>query len=189
MRESQEPAYLREFLCQDFEKKLKNLEAVKRRTQPLSASQRSFPNGHLKGWVLSFVSTFLCCLFLSACLHTSADILPEPEITTWVFDADEKIILRAITQVLKDRGYGDAHVEAEKNRLETDYVVQGDWRTKVVASVKKLNRQQREVTLSVITEEKSSKGWELKKIMKKEQYEKFFNEFEMQIYQEWSRGK
>ena len=115
----------------------------------------------------------------------------EPEGTSHIFEADEKIIFKAISRVLKDRGFGEPRVEADKGRLETDYLVQEDWRTKVVATIKKVNRREREVTLSVITEQKDSSpsGWKPKKLMGKEQYETFFGEIEMQIYREWYKGE
>ncbi|MBM4329938.1 MAG: hypothetical protein FJ117_01735 [Deltaproteobacteria bacterium] len=125
----------------------------------------------------------------AACQHTP-DALFEPQGTSQVFDADEKIIIRAIAQVLKDRGFGEAQIEADQKRLETDYVVEKDWRTKVVATIKKVGRKEREVTLLVITEQKdaSPSGWKPKKLLGKEQYEKIFGEIEMQIYREWYKG-
>jgi len=114
--------------------------------------------------------------------------------STQIFEASEKIILRAITQVLKDRGFGQAkeeNVGEDQRRLETEYVPQGDWRTKVEATVKKINPKEREVTLLVITEQKDSQSadWKPKKMMGKSQYEKLFNEIEMQIYREWGKGQ
>jgi hypothetical protein len=126
---------------------------------------------------------------LSACGHTP-EVLPEPKGISQVFEAGDKVIFKAISQVLKDRGFGEPRVEADTGRLETEYVVQEDWRTKVVATVKKISRREREVTLTVITEQKDSgpSGWKSKKLMGKEQYATFFNEIEMQIYREWYKG-
>ena len=160
---------------------------MKKRVQHRSLLQRWLSNGHLWGWTLFLISVSIFCLFLSACQHTP-EVLSEPEKATWIFDADEKIILKAITRVLKDRGFREIRLDPDKNRLETDYVTQGDWRTKVIASVQKMNRKEREVTLSVITEKKTGEGWEPKNLLLKEQYETFFGEIEMQIYREWSRG-
>jgi hypothetical protein len=134
-------------------------------------------------------------LFLFSCILPPKDaISPEADKSTQVFDASEKIIVRAITQVLKDRGFGPAKEEKvgeDQVRLETEYVPQGDWRTKVEATVKTVNPKEREVTLSVITEQKGSKSsdWKPKKMIGKEQYETLFNEIEMQIYREWAKGK
>jgi len=138
---------------------------------------------------LAFAFPFLLLYLSSAgCTHFS-DVLPEPEKATQVFDANEKVILKAITRVLKDRGFGEARVEADQGRLETDYVVQGNWRTKVVATVKKTSRRESEVTLSLITEQKSSASspWQSKNLAGREQYERLFQEIEMQIYREWAR--
>ncbi len=117
------------------------------------------------------------------------DAASEPEKATQVFDADEKVVLKAITRVLKDRGFGDSKVEADKGRLETDYLVQADWRTRVIANVKRISRNETEVALAVITEKNSSSGWQPKQLMGREQYEKLFSEIEMQIYREWYKGE
>ncbi len=125
---------------------------------------------------------------LFSCQHPP-DVIPEPDKSKSIFEADEKIILKAIARVLMDRGFGDAKIEMEKSRLETEYTVQDGWRTKVEASVKKLNRKEREVSLSVLTEEKTSSGWKYQKIIQKEQYEKLFYEIELQIYREMSKAE
>ena len=114
--------------------------------------------------------------------------------TTKVFDGNEKIIVRAVTQVVKEKGFGQAKVEKvgeDQSRLVTEYVPQGDWRTRIEVTVKKINRKESEVTLSVITEQKDSgpSGWKAIKLLGKEQYEKIFNEIEMQIYREWAKGE
>jgi len=117
--------------------------------------------------------------------------MPEPEGTSYIFEADDNVILRALSRVLKERGFGESRVEADKGRVETDYLVQGGWRTKAVATIKKISRKEREVTLSIITEQKDSSpsGWKPKKLMGPGQYEAFFNELEMQIYREWYKGE
>ncbi len=144
------------------------------------------PGGRGKG-VIIFSSFLAICLIAAACIHLPEN-LSEPERVSRIFDADEKIIIRAITQVLKDRGLGEPKVEADKGFLETEYKTEGNWRTKIEAGVKKISRREREVTLAVITEKKSSSGWLLKKIMGKEQYDAIFEEIEMQIYHEWYKG-
>ncbi len=130
--------------------------------------------------------SILTLLFLAACQHTP-DVLPEPEEFTQIYDANEKIILRAVAQVFQSRNFGKAKVDEEKNHLETAYVVQGEWRTKAVATVKKIGRKERELTLSVITEKKSSSGWEVRRVLEKEQYDQIFSDIEMQIYREYDK--
>jgi len=132
---------------------------------------------------------------LFSCATPPRDLLsPETEKATRSFGANERIVVRAISQVLKDRGFGTAKVEKvgeDPSRLETDYLVQGDWRIKIEATVKKIDRQESEVTFLVTTEQKDSgpMGWKAKKLLEKEQYEKFFNAIEMQIYREWAKGQ
>jgi hypothetical protein len=189
MRQPQKPACLWQFLRQNFEKELGLPQDVKETAQPSNNFRPSKKGGRLTGWVAFIFSIFLfLCLATASCKHLP-DALPEPEKATQVFEADEKVILKAITRVLKDRGFGEAKVDADRRRLETDYVMEGDWRTKVIATVKKISRTEREVTLSVITEKKSSSGWQLKELMGKEEYEKIFGEIEMQIYREWYKGE
>lgn len=145
---------------------------------------------------VSLFATILGAFFLFACAHTP----PEDSLThgvdksTQVFDASEKIIVRAIKHVLKERGFGQAKLEKigeDESHLETDYVIEGDWRTKMTATIKKVSRKEREVTLFVTTEQKDSgpSGWKAKKLVGKGQYEKIFNEIEMQIYREWAKGE
>ena len=116
---------------------------------------------------------------------------PESEETSYIFEADDKVIFRALSRVLKDRGFGEPRIDPDKSRVETDYRVQEGWRIKAVATVKKIGRKEREVTVSIITEQKDSSpsGWKPKKLMGKGQYETFFNELEMQIYREWYKGE
>jgi hypothetical protein len=185
MWQPQEPTYFWHFLRQNFEKELGLLQDVEGATQPADHSRPLIHKGRLKGWVIfSILAFLLLSLFAAACTHFP-DAPPEPEKAYRIFDADEKIILQAITRVLKDRGFPKPQVEANKGRLETDYVVQGNWRTKVVATVEKISARKREVTLSVITEKKSFSQWQSKKVLHKEQYDQLFAEIEMQIYREW----
>jgi hypothetical protein len=193
MRESQEPARFWRFFCENFQKKLTPLS--ERRNQ-IKFTHCFKGRGRWEGKSPSGILAILwISLFFFACALPFKDpISPEVEKSTQVFDASEKIIVRAITQVLKDRGFGQAKEEGvgeDQRRLETEYVPQGEWRTKVEATVKKINPKEREVTLSVITEQKDSKSsdWKPKKIMGKDQYEKLFNEIEMQIYREWGKGQ
>jgi len=117
------------------------------------------------------------------------DGLPAKIKNTRVLEFKDTIILRAINSILKERGYENPKVDSEKGRVETDYFVEGDFRTRVEATVKKIGRNEGEVTLSVITEQKSSSGWKPKNIMDKAQYDKFFEEIEMQSYREIAKGE
>ena len=183
VRKPQESNDIWHLLRQNIEKKLTRAGgAIPLKTQSLESFTGSIQR-RFTDWVIPIVSF---CFLLFSCQHIPHPI-GEPERFQSIFEADEKVILRAIAQVLKDRGFGSSKIEADKARLETDYVVQEDWRTKVEASVKKLNRREREVTLWVATEKKTPAGWRPWKVMEKEQYEKLFNEIELQIYREMSK--
>jgi len=96
-----------------------------------------------------------------------------------------------MAQVFKDRGFGESKIDKEKGTIETDYIVQENWRTKITATVKKVSRREREVTLTVLTEKKVSgpAGWKAQTLMGQEQYERFFSEIELQIYRELAKGE
>lgn len=134
------------------------------------------------------ISFIFMGMLIGSCGHLP-DTPSEPVKRSQVFDADEKIVVRAITRVLLDRGFGEAKVAADQGLIETDYIVQGKWRTKVFATVKKTGRKKTEVTLSVLAEKKSFSQWLPQAIMGKEQYETFFDEIEIQIYREWYKGE
>jgi hypothetical protein len=184
MRQPQEPTCFWQFLRQNFEKELSpplDNNGIHR----LSNRPRLWiKRGRLKSWLLLALSVFFfLSVFAGACSHFY-EPLPESKKVSQIFDVDDKIIVKAITRVLKDHGLGAPRVEADNSRLETDYVVEGEWRTKVVATIEKISPKKREVTLSVITEKKSSSQWQPKDLMMKEQYDRLFGEIEMQIYRE-----
>jgi hypothetical protein len=139
-----------------------------------------------------FPLLFLCILFLvpAACQH-APDALQEAQGVSYIFEANEQVIFKALSRVFKDRGFGESQIEVDKGRVETDYVILGGWRTKAVATIKKISPKEREVTVSIITEQKDSgpSGWKPKKLIGQEQYETFFNELELQIYREWYKGE
>ncbi len=175
-----------QFLRQDIQEELIPGKPYGKKNESGKQPERKNLLGRFKGWVLPLLFALLIPIFIASCQHTP-DVLPEPDKSTRTFEADERIILKAIARVLKDRGFGEAKIHTQRSSLETDYFVQEDWRTKVEASVKKLNRREREVSLSVITEKKTSSGWQFRRILEREQYEKLFYEIELQIYREMSK--
>jgi hypothetical protein len=131
----------------------------------------------------------LFSLSLPACLEESADGLPQPVNNSRVFEFSDKILYKAMTNILKERGFEDPKVDADQGTVETGYLVQDNFRTKVEARVKKIGRRDHEVTLLVVTEQNTPSGWKAKKIMEKAQYDKFFDEIEIQAYRELSKGE
>jgi len=184
MWQPQKPTCLWQFLRENLEKGLSLPLDFKGAARLSNRPRLLTERGRFQSWIILTLSAFFFLSVLAASCGHFPDALPESERVSQVFDVDEKIILKAITRVLKDRGFGNPRLETDKTRLETDYVVEGDWRTKVVATIEKISPRKREVTLSVVTEKKSSSKWQPKKLMAKEQYDKLFGEIEMQIYRE-----
>ncbi len=188
MRQPQKPTRFRQFLFQDVEEKLtKPLRGFSLFLHPCLPPLFRGRGGAISGCLI--LALCACALALASCAHQPEALLsdfPDPGSAknVRIFDLDEKAILKGIASVCKNRGFTEVTVAPDKNRVETGYLVEDDWRTKIVASVKKISRKEREVTLSVYTERKSFAEWEPKKVMGKEQYDKLFNEIELQAYRE-----
>ena len=78
----------------------------------------------------------------------------------------------------------NVRIDEENRIVETDFLTQNDWRTKSLARIKPLNWKESEVTLSVITEKRTESGWEMRRLLEKEQYVKIFDTIELKIYEE-----
>jgi hypothetical protein len=113
--------------------------------------------------------------------------IDKPNEFTHVYQANEKYILRAIYQIFKDKDLGKATINEDTHEVTSDYIVQGEWRIRSLARIREVNRNEREVTLSIITEKKTSTGWEMRRLLGKEQYERFFDAIDTQIYREMSK--
>ena len=134
----------------------------------------------------------LFALLLMTCLSCANDfgrtIIDKPDEHTRVYEAKEPVILKAIASVLKEKEIGANVIIDQKNhRVDSDFVVSGDWRTKTSGRVKKLNWRECEVTLSVTTQKQTKTGWEMRRLLQKEQYESFFSVIELKIYEEMSK--
>lgn len=116
-------------------------------------------------------------------------VISKPDEFTQIYEANEDTILMALAQVFKEKGFGNSSINSEKKQVESDYLINDDWRSKSVARVKKINWKECEVALSVITEKKTSSGWEMRRLLEKDQYDNFFFAIELQIYQELYKGK
>ncbi len=74
------------------------------------------------------------------------------------------MVLKAIAGVFKEKNMGaNVTIDHKNHRVDSDYVVSGDWRTKANANVKQLNWKECEVTLVVTTEKKTEGGWEIRR--------------------------
>jgi bifunctional DNA-binding transcriptional regulator/antitoxin component of YhaV-PrlF toxin-antitoxin module len=115
-------------------------------------------------------------------------VISKPDEYRRTYEANEKIILKAIARVFKDKVIGsNIRINKEKHMVETDYIMQDNWRTKSNAQVKRLNWKESEVILTVITEKQSESGWEMRRLLDKEQYINFFDAIDLKIYEEMSR--
>lgn len=115
-------------------------------------------------------------------------IISKPDEYRQTFEANEKIILKAIARVFKDKNMGtNVTINNEKQKVETDFIIQGDWRTRGSAYVRKLNWKECEVKLTIITEKKTETGWEMRRLLDKEQYVNLFNVIDLKIYEEMSK--
>ena len=131
----------------------------------------------------------LIVLNLASCgAEMGSVVITRPDEYRQTYEAKETIVLKAVAGVFRDKKMGsNVTINKEKQTVETDYVVQGDWRTKSMARVKKLNWKESEVILSVIAEKKTKTGWEMRRFLEKDQYVQLFNIIELRIYEEMAR--
>jgi len=136
--------------------------------------------------VFSFIALIFILWNLIACgAQIGQTVISSPDEYRDIFEAKEKYILRAIARVFKEKDMGTRiRIDEEKSTVETDYLIQEDWRTKSLARIKKLNWKESEVSLSVITEKKTATGWEMRRLLEKEQYMKIFDTIDLKIYEE-----
>lgn len=115
-------------------------------------------------------------------------VISKPDEYRHTYEASEKVILKATARVFKDKSMGrNIRVDLKNNRVETDYFIQDDWRTKSTMKVRKLNWKEREAVLSVTTEKKTSSGWEMRRLLDEEQYVKLFDTIDLAIYEEMAK--
>ncbi|MEQ8181921.1 MAG: hypothetical protein ABRQ29_09425, partial [Smithellaceae bacterium] len=69
----------------------------------------------------------------------------------------------------------------------SDYVIEGDWRIKSRVKINKLNWKEREVIVAITTEKKTQTGWEMRRLLDKDQYINLFDKIDLAIYEEMSK--
>jgi hypothetical protein len=137
-------------------------------------------------------SLFFCLALIVNIISCVSDfggaVILKPDEYKYIYEAKEKVILKAIADVFKEKNMGTNVTIDQKNlKVESDYLVSDDWRTKANASVKKLNWKECEVSLIMITEKKTETGWEVRQLLHKEQYDTFFSVIDLKIYEEMSK--
>jgi len=137
--------------------------------------------------VLALVLAAFIMSSLWSCMETGEPI-DRPDEYTHVLEAKEKYILRAAARVLEERDLGKATIHADRNEVTSDYVVRGDWRTRSHARIRRIDWKRCALTLSVVTERKTATGWEMRRLLGKDQYDKIFYVIENRVYQEMAEG-
>jgi hypothetical protein len=144
-------------------------------------SHRTFPSISIAAIIIIFVNIISCTP------QFGQVVLSKPDEFRHNYEAKETIILKSIARVFIEKNVGrNVNINHNKLTVDSDYVIQGDWRTKSNARVRSINWKECEVVLSVITEKKTETGWEMRRLLDKEQYEVFFSAIEMKIYEEMS---
>ena len=141
------------------------------------------------------VFVFLTTAILAACVQQfgsmgfiGSPVLTEPEEHKHIYEAKEKIVLKAIAAVLEEKKIGkNISIDYANHKVDSDYVISGQWRTKTTAVVRQLNWKESEVRLTVVTELETDDGWQLRKLLQKEQYDSFFYTIELKIYEEMAK--
>jgi hypothetical protein len=136
-----------------------------------------------------FGPAILIIIILISCgAEFGQTVISKPDEYRHTYEANERVILQAMARIFKDKNMGtNVRIDLKKNQLETDYFIDGDWRTKSTVKVKKLNWKEREVVLSVTTEKKTSTGWEMRRLLDKDEYVKLFDKIDLAIYEEMAR--
>jgi hypothetical protein len=139
---------------------------------------------HLRPFpLLILIMIVVCNMFLWSCTEEGEPI-KIPDQVSWVYEAKEQFVLRAIAQIFNEKNLGSATINADAHEVTSDYFVQGEWRTRSFARVSQINWNKCEVKLTIITEKKTPRGWEMRRLLGKDQYQRIFEAIESQIYRE-----
>ncbi|HOC58515.1 MAG: hypothetical protein KBA28_02945 [Syntrophaceae bacterium] len=134
----------------------------------------------------TIIFLWVAVMLLSSCAHQFGETgISKPDEYTRTFEAKERVILKAVARLIEEKNNGDkVSIDFVNNRVDSDYVVSDDWRTKTSARVTRLNWKECKVTLAITTEKKTQTGWEMRRLLGKKQYDSFFSLLELKIYEE-----
>jgi len=141
-----------------------------------------------KSFIL-FLSAIILVFSLISCAPKFGEIIiSQPDEYRRTYEAREKYVLRATARIFQGKKMGsNVRVDQVNKQVETDYIVQGDWRTRSMAKVSRLSWKESELVLSVITEKKTETGWEMRRLLEAEQYANLFDKIDLLIYEEMSK--
>ena len=141
-----------------------------------------------KKFLLPFLIILNILILISCVNNFGKTVISKPDEYKHVYEAKEKVVLKAIARVFQEKNIGTNVIIDHKNhQVDSDYVVSGDWRTKANARVQQLDWKECEVSLAVTTEKKTEKGWEIRRLLEKDQYDSFFSVIDLKIYEEMSK--
>jgi hypothetical protein len=145
-------------------------------------NHRKFSSISLAGIIIIIVNLISCAS------QFGQVIISKPDEYRHIYEAKEIVILKSIARLFKEKNVGtNVRINYKNLTVDSDYFFQDDWRTKSNARIRRLNWKECEVGLSVITEKKTETGWEMRRLLDKEQYEVFFSTLELKIYEEMSK--
>ena len=138
---------------------------------------------------ISLASTIIIIVNLISCTPQHGQVvISRPDEFRHNYEAKELIILKSIASVFKEKSVGsNVKINYKNLTVDSDYFIQDEWRTKSNAIVRRLNWKECEVILSVLTEKKTEKGWEMRRLLNKEQYDVFFSTIDLKISEEMSK--
>jgi len=138
--------------------------------------------------IISLYYFFIVIFMFSCGFITETTVIDTPDEYRRTYDAKEEIVLRAIARVFQERQMGlNVTINRKDRTVTTDYFTRDDWRTKSIARVKQINWKETETVISIITEKKTKTGWQMVRVLKKEQYANVFSEIELRIYEEMAK--
>lgn len=138
--------------------------------------------------IIILYSVFIIIYLFSCGFITENTVIDTPDEYRKTYEAKEEIVLRAIARVFQEKQMGrNVTINRKDKTVKTDYLTRDNWRTKSYAKVSQINWKETEAVISIITEKKSKKGWEMRQLLKKEQYANLFREIELRIYEEMAK--
>jgi hypothetical protein len=162
---------------------------VDKRQQKIEITPTFYFKDNMKNPKIIFLYYFFIVIFLFSCgFITETTVIDTPDEYRRTYEAKEEIVLRAIARVFQERQMGlNVTINRKDRTVATDYLTRDDWRTKSFARVKQIDWKETETVISIITEKKTKTGWQMVRLLKKEQYANVFSEIELRIYEEMAK--
>ena len=137
----------------------------------------------------NLIISLILMIGVTSCIYPFGNtVISKPDEYSRVYEVKEKVVLRAIAGVVREKSMGiNVTIDNINHRVDSDYVISGGWRIKTTANVKQINWKECEVILSITTEKKTNNGWEMRRLLQKDQYDIFFSEIDSKIYEEMSK--